>query len=51
MAVKLCRSGPLAAATEAGQFGGEGLFTEGERWSDEEALFIEEERSLDGGQW
>ena len=44
MAVKLCRSGPLAAATEAGQFteaplfGGAALFIEGERW-------------LDGEQW
>ena len=41
---KLCRSGPLAAATEAGQFteaplfGGAALFIEGERW-------------LDGEQW
>jgi hypothetical protein len=43
MAVKLCRSEPLAA-TEAGQFteaplfGGEAPFIEGERW-------------LDGEQW
>jgi hypothetical protein len=36
MAVKLCRSGPLAAATEAPLLGGEALFIEGERWSDEE---------------
>jgi hypothetical protein len=42
MAMNLYRSGPLAAATEAGQFteaplfGGEALFTEGERWLDEE---------------
>jgi hypothetical protein len=42
MAVKLCRSGPPAAATEAGQFtgvplfGGEVLFIEGERWLDAE---------------
>jgi hypothetical protein len=35
MAVKSCRSGPLAAATEAGTeaplFGGAALFIEGER--------------------
>ena len=44
MAVKLCRSGPLAAATEVDQFteaplfGGEAPFIAGERW-------------LDGEQW
>jgi hypothetical protein len=37
--------------TEAGQFGGEALFIEGERWLGGEALFIEGERWFDGGQW
>jgi hypothetical protein len=56
MAVKLCRSGPLAAATEADPFteaplfGGEALFIEGEQWLDAEALFIEGERWF-GGEW
>ena len=48
--MKLCRSGPVAAATEAGQFteaplfGGAALFIEGEWW-------LDEERWLDGEQW
>jgi hypothetical protein len=49
--VRLCRLGPLAVVTEAGQFGGEALFIEGERWLDGEALSIEGERWLDGEQW
>ena len=50
MAMKLCRSGLLAAATEAGQFteaplfGAAALFIEGEWW-------LEGERWLDGEQW
>ncbi len=50
MAMKLCRSGPLAAATAAGQFteaplfGGAALFIEGEWW-------LDGERWLDGEQW
>jgi hypothetical protein len=49
MAMKLCRSGPLAAGTEVGQlteaplFGGAALFIEGEPW-------LEAERWLDGEQ-
>jgi hypothetical protein len=50
--VKLCRSGLLAAATEAGPlFGGEALFIEGERWLDGAALFTEGERWSDGEPW
>jgi len=50
MAMKLCRSGLLAAATEAGQFteaplfGGAALFIEEEWW-------LDGERWLDGEQW
>jgi hypothetical protein len=50
MAVKLCRSGPLAAATEAPLLGGEALFIEGERWSDEER-WSDAERWSDGERW
>ena len=52
--MKLCRSGLLAAATEAGQstgaplFGGAALLIEEERWLDAEALFIGGERLFDG---
>ena len=55
--MKWCRSGPLAAATEAVQFteaplfGGEALFIEVERWLGGEALFIEGERWFGGEQW
>jgi|RhiMetdeSRZDD1v2_1073273.scaffolds.fasta_scaffold987152_2 hypothetical protein len=49
MAVRLCRSGPLVAATEAAPlFGGEALFIEVERWLDGEALFIAGERWFGG---
>jgi hypothetical protein len=57
MAVKLYKSGPLAAASKAGQFteaplfGGEEPFIEEERWLDGEVLFIEGERWLDEEQW
>ena len=50
MVMKLCRSGPLAAATAAGQFteaplfGGAALFIEEEWW-------LDGERWLDGEQW
>jgi hypothetical protein len=43
MAVKLCRSGPLAAAIAAGQFAEAGQFTEAPLFG-VAALFIEGER-------
>ena len=50
MAMKLCRSGPLAAATGAPLFGEEVPFIEEERWLDA-ALWLDEALWLDAARW